>query len=71
MTIDKGTDTPSPVAEIVERLTVEAANITRELAYAAAKFVATDDEYWRRQMDYLEKELATSLARAVSEGTPT
>jgi hypothetical protein len=35
-----------------------AANLVREMAYAAAKYVATDDEFWRQQMDYLEGELA-------------
>ena len=34
------------------------ANLVREMAYAAAKFVATDDRYWAAQMDYLERELS-------------
>jgi hypothetical protein len=38
------------------------ANIIREMAYAAAKFVATDDGYWRGQLDYLEGQLRARLS---------
>lgn len=37
------------------------ANIIQELAYAMAKWVATDDKYWREQADYLEGILAGEL----------
>jgi hypothetical protein len=40
---------------------VACANLIREMAYAAAKFVATDDGYWREQMDYLEGQLRAAL----------
>lgn len=37
------------------------ASIVREMAYAASKFVATDDGYWREQLDYLEGQLRAEI----------
>lgn len=39
----------------------EVANLMRELAYALAKWIATDDNYWLEQADYIEREIAIAL----------
>lgn len=46
----------------------EIAALIAELAYAIAKFVATDDTYWRDQRDYIIGELVKAIS--AKRGTP-